>query len=509
MLNNFIHPVRLFGVLLLVLVLVLSCLQDVEILIDVDRDGYSDIVDCDDTDPLRHPRADEVCDGIDNNCDGVVDEGYPLLTLFIDGDGDAYGAEPTEPSCVALSGTSVWSGDCDDDDPTVYPNAAEYCDRLDNDCNGLVDDNPYDRERFYMDADGDGYGRATQSGLFCRIPEGYVHNSMDCNDDMATVYPDADEICDGVDNDCDGLIDDMDSDIDLSTAISFYIDQDEDGYGDPMITVRSCVQPAGYVEKRDDCNDLNPDQNPAFMNDWCDGYDNDCDGLEDEDVKLDWPLITINDGYGGVVEIDATTGLIGNIQHSNTLSGFESLDVTSAGIAYGISSESPNRLLVFSACQSTITHAGVPSVNGRLACGLSFGPGGKLYALNSEDDSLYELSLVGVPTLIGSLGIDVGKNCGLAYDCKRDMLIGASSSTDELFTIDHTTGLPSDFLQTTVPLEESFGIEYDVSTDSVLLSTGFELYSVHVRSGNTNLVGTITGTEATQVTNLAFHPECP
>ena len=229
-----------------------------------------------------------------------------------------------------------------------------------------------------------------------------------------------------MDNDCDDLIDDMDPALDLSTANVFYIDQDEDGYGDPLTSVQSCSQPIGYVEKREDCNDLNPEQNPSFTNDWCDGYDNDCDGLEDEDVKLDWPLITINDGYGGVVELDSTTGLIGNIQHSNALSGFESLDVTATGIAYGISSESPDRLLVFSACQSTITHAGVPSGNGRLACGLSFGPGGILYALNADNDSLYELSLVGVPTLIGPLGIDVQKNCGLTYDCKRDMLIGAS-----------------------------------------------------------------------------------
>ena len=178
-------------------------------------------------------------------------------------------------------------------------------------------------------------------------------------------------------------------------------------------------------------------------------------------------------------------------------------------MAYGISTESPNRLLVFSACQSTITHAGVPYSNGRLACGISFGPGGKLYALNAVDNSLYELSLVGVPTLIGSLGIDVSKNCGLTYDCKRDRLIGASSSSDELFTIDHTTGQTFDFQQTSASLEGSFGIEYDVVTDSVLLSSGFELYSVNVRSGNTTLIGTITGNDATEITNLAFHPECP
>ena len=44
----------------------------------------------------------------------------------------------------------------------------------------------------------------------------------------------------------------------------------------------------GYVDKSDDCNDFNPEQNPSFIHDWCDGIDNDCDGLNDEDVKPDW-----------------------------------------------------------------------------------------------------------------------------------------------------------------------------------------------------------------------------
>ena len=176
MLNDLIHCVRWFGVPLLVFWLLLSCRHDIEVFIDVDGDGYPDTVDCDDTNPFRYPEANEVCDGVDNNCDGIVDEGYPLLNLFVDADGDAYGAEPTEPSCVALPGTSVWSGDCDDGNPVVYPNAAEYCDGLDNDCDGVVDDEPHDRERFYVDGDGDGFGRVTQSGLFCRIPEGYVRS---------------------------------------------------------------------------------------------------------------------------------------------------------------------------------------------------------------------------------------------------------------------------------------------------------------------------------------------
>ena len=97
----------------------------------------------------------------------------------------------------------------------------------------------------------------------------------------------------------------------------------------------------------------------------------------------------------------------------------------------------------------------------------------------------------------------------MTYDCTRDALVGASTSTDEVFTIDYSTGIAHSFIQTTIPLEGNFGIEYDVTTNSVLLSSGFEMYAVHVGTGSTSLVGTITGAVATPITNLAFHPECP
>ena len=97
--------------------------------------------DCDDTDPDIGPGADEVCDGVDNDCDGLVDaedddivdalEGHP------DGDGDGYGDDAVTILTCDLSDLSDVGGDCNDMDEQVNPGADEVCgDGLDNDCDG-------------------------------------------------------------------------------------------------------------------------------------------------------------------------------------------------------------------------------------------------------------------------------------------------------------------------------------------------------------------------------------
>jgi len=100
--------------------------------------GYSDISgDCFDTDyspeylelaKRTFPGADEVCDNMDNDCDGLKDEGF-------DKDGDGYF---DESSCNEYY-PSGWSLDCDDDDEGVHPGVIEVCDGKDNDCDGEVD----------------------------------------------------------------------------------------------------------------------------------------------------------------------------------------------------------------------------------------------------------------------------------------------------------------------------------------------------------------------------------
>jgi hypothetical protein len=186
------------------------------------------------------------------------------------------------------------SDDCDDTDATVYPGAPEICDGKDNNCNGLTDDaDPLVTGQllWYADSDGDGYGDGTVSTLSCNQPVGYVSNTDDCDDTDAMVYPGATEICDGKDNNCNGLTDDADP---LVTGqLLWYADSDGDGYGDSTVSTLSCNQPVGFVSNSDDCDDTDATVYPGAT-EICDGKDNNCNGLTDE--NCDTETDTDNDG---------------------------------------------------------------------------------------------------------------------------------------------------------------------------------------------------------------------
>jgi large repetitive protein len=239
--------------------------------------GYvSNGSDCNDTDASTYPSADELCDEADNDCNGEIDDGLGQF-FYVDQDGDGFGNEAEqEEACDLRIGLSAVGGDCDDGDSSISPASAELCDEADNDCDGEIDEEV--SETYYADEDLDGYGTAENTVDACDLPEGYVQNTLDCNDNDTLINPAADEHCDGQDNDCDNVIDE-----DLSAdALLFYADEDEDGFGDPSNTIFSCAEPEGYTTNSEDCDDNNGNINPQAQ-EYCNSQDDDCDGETDED----------------------------------------------------------------------------------------------------------------------------------------------------------------------------------------------------------------------------------
>jgi len=111
--------------------------------IDADEDGFYNYEDCDDNNPDINPDIAETCDGVDNNCNDLVDEGLPVFQFFLDNDGDGYGnIDSIAQSCSFTIPTGYVSNneDCDDFNPNINPDIMEVFDSLDNDCNGLIDD---------------------------------------------------------------------------------------------------------------------------------------------------------------------------------------------------------------------------------------------------------------------------------------------------------------------------------------------------------------------------------
>ena len=132
-------------------------------------------------------------------------------TFYADTDGDGYGdAEAPLVRCEQPDGYVLDASDCDDANLHLHPAADEVCDAIDNDCDGLVDDDDEvsddDIGTWSADDDGDGYGDLSGTTVTaCEAPDGFGPVS-DCDDTSATVHPDQDELCDGVDSDCDGLV---------------------------------------------------------------------------------------------------------------------------------------------------------------------------------------------------------------------------------------------------------------------------------------------------------------
>jgi hypothetical protein len=287
---------------------------------DADADGYgSDVTvtsctqpsgyvaepnDCDDSEALSYPGNVELCDEIDNNCNGAVDEvsAEDAPTWYTDNDDDGFG-DPNYPytSCEAPEGYVADSTDCDDTNADTNTDGVEVCDGADNDCDGTVDeDDASDALTWWVDADGDGHGVDSASTVACDEPSGFADNTDDCDDTDGSISPDGIEICDEVDNDCDGTTDEPEA-IDAST---WYYDADNDSYGDAARAETACVHTAGYVNDATDCDDDASGVNPGATES-CNDIDDDCDGTIDEDDASDaltWYADDDSDGYGDAAD---------------------------------------------------------------------------------------------------------------------------------------------------------------------------------------------------------------
>ena len=265
---------------------------------DSDGDGYTSDVDCNDTNSRINPGALEECDGVDNNCDGLIDEGL-LRPFFPDADLDGYGDdEAAVDACERPDGWIGRGGDCNDSDALINPDADEYCDSVDNDCDGLIDGpDPLDPVVFYADADGDGFGDIDATTEACTAPEGYTSDTTDCDDTDPYINPLGFEMCDEVDNNCDGVVDEPS----VYDGIEWYRDSDGDGYGDPEFSVVACAA-EGFVSNDDDCDDTQSFVHPG-AEEFCNSADDDCDGAVDEGFELSvYYRDADGDGHGSVTE---------------------------------------------------------------------------------------------------------------------------------------------------------------------------------------------------------------
>ncbi|MCY1014220.1 putative metal-binding motif-containing protein [Pyxidicoccus sp. MSG2] len=232
--------------------------------------------DCNDASTEQAPGRSELCDGLDNDCAGGIDDGLTQFSFYKDGDGDGVGAGSVMMGC-AIPANHVASGnDCNDTDIQIKPGLPETCDDKDNDCAGGVD-NGLPVATYYRDADADGFGKASDSLQKCRMPAtGYVTDSTDCDDTASAVNPNATEVCNDIDDNCRVGTDE-------GFNKSWYRDEDGDSYGRQDQLVTNCTRPTGYVAPTAifDCNDGDSAVKPGAL-ELCNEIDDNCDNSVDE-----------------------------------------------------------------------------------------------------------------------------------------------------------------------------------------------------------------------------------
>jgi hypothetical protein len=259
---------------------------------DFDRDGYKvpfggetqcGPTDCDDRNGKLNPGRAELCDGIDNNCDGKVDAdafNAPVAETKSCGVGICSGGTQTRECTDATFGE--WSA-CEG---TAQQPTTELCNKLDDNCDGVVDD-PFDADR-------DGF---VTNVTACR--QAYANTPLDCNDNAASAHPGAAEMCNGVDDDCDGIIDNVDGSTDtIETACACSgqsaakviqtkkhreeLNKIDDNCDGKLAAKEVDKDMDGFALYEKDCNDKDDQINPEAKELCSDRKDNNCDGVVNE-----------------------------------------------------------------------------------------------------------------------------------------------------------------------------------------------------------------------------------
>jgi alpha-tubulin suppressor-like RCC1 family protein len=269
--------------------------------------------DCDDTERDTHPGAPELCDLLDNNCVGGVDENVQNVNWYADADEDGFGdpaSTPTEDCKPPGEKFAQNQEDCDDAEETINPSASDDCDGIDNDCDPATDDGR-DETWFQTetcDAEGDSdTDRCMEDTFSC------VSARKTCVARGANLV----EVCDDADNDCDGATDDALSrscdrgcgagsemcksgewiNCSAPAKIRVYTDGDGDGFGDPTKPSERCAAGGGFVLDNSDCKDDCSTCKPG-ASEVCDNLDNDCDSSIDDNIAAR----ACNKGCGGGTE---------------------------------------------------------------------------------------------------------------------------------------------------------------------------------------------------------------